>query len=225
MITFDTLGQRLAFGQLKGTSAVDDANLGVLCPEYEDSIRSLANQGLVALTTKFPLITAQVDLTFIADQYVYGMDILYIGTHLTSVSPDSFPEKGFIKVLDIFDEDGLSHPIDTNGHILTPTFDTLRFTAAKILELGEKVRIRYQKTHPEVTTEAPNIYLPPNLETALQLFVAALYISHMNGKDHSAKGDSYYAAYLRHIGEDESRNTSSVSEIQEDTRFEDRGFV
>ena len=47
----------------------------------------------------------------------------------------------------------------------------------------------------------------------------------MNGQEHSGKGDSYFAAYLRHIKEDEDKNNSSTSEVDSDTRFTDRGFV
>tara|TARA_B110000211_G_C13982263_1_gene509985 strand:- start:204 stop:875 length:672 start_codon:yes stop_codon:yes gene_type:complete len=223
MITFAQFSERLARGQLKNTAAVDDTNLGEICPEYEDTILSLTNQGLVDLSTRFPLITKQIDLTFVDSQYVYQLVQSNVGVFLDDAYTDVF-EDNFVRVLDIWDADGKRHPHDTNGHIMTPVYNSLRFSASKMEELGEKVRIRYQSKHAGIDADA-NIDIPPNLETALQLFVASLYISHMNGPDHSAKGDSYFAAYLRHIGEDEQRNTSSVSEIQEDTRFNDRGFV
>ena len=101
---------------------------------------------------------------------------------------------------------------------------SFRFTKSKIEELGDKVRIRYQCTHPEITVD-DDIDIPPNLITALQLFVAGLFLSHMNGEEHTAKGDSYYAAYLRYMGQDVSDNNSSTSEIDLDLRLEDRGFV
>ena len=145
---------------------------------------------------------------------------------------EPFTDDEFVKVLDVFDSQGDRHTTNTNGHILTPSFNTLRFTEAKITEFTEtaspepsRVRIRYQKKHPTIVS-SDTINLPPNLEIGLQLFVASLYISHMGGPDHSAKGDSYYAAYLRHIGEDEMKDLSATSEIQEDSnKFSERGFV
>lgn len=223
MITFEEFSERLARGQLKNTSAVEQTNLGEICPEYVDTILSLTNQGLVDLSTRFNLISKQVDLTFVTGQSVYKLDSANVGIFLDESYTDVF-EDNFVRVLDIWDVEGVRHPHDTNGHIMTPVYNSLRFSADKMAELGDKVRIRYQATHAGIDENA-NIDIPPNLETALQLFVASLYISHMNGSDHSAKGDSYFAAYLRHIGEDENRNTSSVSEIDEDTRFADRGFV
>lgn len=231
MITFNSFSQRLAFGQLKNTAAVDEDNLGVICPEHYGTILALTNQGLVDLSTRFPLIKGQVDLTFVASQNIYPLTEANVGGTLTDSVDDTFLDDEFVKILDLFDAIGDRHTVNTNGHILTPSFNTLRFTDAKITEFTDiaapdpaRVRIRYQKKHPTITSTG-NINLPPNLETALQLFVASLYISHMGGPDHSAKGDSYYAAYLRHIGEDEMKDLSSTSEVEESDKFTDRGFV
>ena len=224
MLSFVSFSERLARGELKNTSAVEQTNLGEICPEYMDSILSLTNQGLKDLSTRFALVKKQVDLIFQDLTYRYAMDSAGIGTYLDDTQTEDFDGDDFVKILNIWDADGLDHPIDTNGHIMTPTFNSIRFTKAKMTELGDKVRIRYQSKHPDLT-ESDVIDLPPNLETALQLYVASQYISHMNGPEHTTKGDAYYAAYLRHIGEDESRNLSSTSEIAEDTRFQDRGFV
>jgi hypothetical protein len=232
MITFQSFSQRLANGQLKNTSAVDEKNLGIICPEYYGMILSLTNQGLVDLSTRFPLFKSQVDLTFVDSQNIYPLTEVNVGGFLTSTVEEPFTDDEFVKILDVFDAEGVRHTTNTNGHILTPSFNTLRFTDAKIKKFTEtaspdpaRIRIRYQKKHP-VLLSTGSINLPPNLETALQLFVASLYISHMGGPDHSAKGDSYYAAYLRHIGEDESRDLSTTSEIHEDSsKFAERGFV
>lgn len=232
MITFNAFSQRLANGQLKNTSAVDGENLGVICPEYYGMILSLTNQGLVDLSTRFPLFKSHVDLSFVPGQNIYPLTEVNIGTSLTASAEEPFTDDEFVKILDVFDAQGGRHTTNTNGHILSPSFNTLRFTEAKITEFTDiaspdpaRVRIRYQKKHPTLLS-AGSINLPPNLETALQLFVASLYISHMGGPEHSAKGDSYYAAYLRHIGEDESKDLSATSEIQEDSnKFSERGFV
>lgn len=224
MISFTQFSERLARGELKNTSAVEQTNLGEICPEYIDTILSLTNKGLLDLSTRFPLVKKQIDLTFQDGVFLYPMADAGVGTYLDETLTEPFTEDEFIRVLNIWDANGDDHPVDTKGHIMAPTYNTLRFTKAKMTALGEKVRIRYQCKYPTITV-ASGIDIPPNLETALQLLVASLYISHMNSPEHTTKGDSYYAAYLRHVGEDESRNLSSTSEIAEDTRFQDRGFV
>ncbi len=230
MITFDELQRRLAYGQLKNTSAVGDTNLGEICGEELPLVLSLTNQGLIDLATRFPLYKSQVDLTFVDGQNLYPLLQANIGTTLTDSVDEPFLDTRFVKVLDVFDELGDRYSVNTNGHIMMPSYNTLRFTTAKIDEIsaiGEatgKVRIRYQQK-PVPITANDSMDLPPNLETALQLFVAALYISHMGGEQHSQKGDSYYGAYLRHIGEDEAKDLSSTSEVEENDKFTDRGFV
>jgi hypothetical protein len=223
MITFDAFSKRLIRGQLKNTSAVSVADINVVSTDAVETLLMLTNQGLVDLCTRFPLITRQIDLIFQTDRYDYPITSTGVGSYLDTSITEAFDDN-FIKVVDVLDEDGKSHPIDTNGHIITPTFDVLRFTSAMMTTLGEKVRIRYQTKHPVVAADS-TIAIPPNLETALQLFVSALYISHMNSPELTKKGDSYYGAYLRHVNEDTQRNTSSTSEVDQDTRLSDRGFV
>jgi len=224
MISFIQFSERLARGQLKNTAAVEQTNLGEICPEYMSTILSHTNEGLVDLSTRFVLAKKRVDLIFQPDTYLYPMADAGLTSYLSITQTEPFDEDTFVKVLNIWDEDGIDHLHDTNGHIITPTYNSLRFTKAKMELLGSKVRIQYQAKHLTIT-ESDVIDIPPNLENALQLFVASTYISNMNGPDHTAKGDALYAAYLRHIGEDESRNLSSTSEVMEDTRFQDRGFV
>lgn len=217
MMTFQAFLVRLAQGQLKNTSAVADSQMGVIKEEYHEAILGLTNQGLVDICSKMPIIKSFVDLTFVDGQSTYHLikDAPYLSTSY---------DGEMVKVLDVIQSDGEKHTVDSNAHISTPTYNTLWFSQEMMKCLGPKIRVEYQALHPKVADEGV-INIPPNMETALQLFVSSLYISHMNGPDHSKKGDSYMAAYLRHLGGDEERNTSSTSEVQEDTRFSDRGFV
>lgn len=224
MISFTAFSERLARGQLKNTSAIDEDDKGAISADQIDTVLSLTNQGLVDISTRMVLRTRQIDIVFQSGKYMYALDSSGVGDYLDDSITEEFTPEDFIRVLNIYDENGDNHPHDTHGHIMTPAYNVLRFTQAKMDELGEKVRIRYQTKHEGISL-GENIDIPPNLETALQLFVGSLYISHMNGETHSAKGDSYFAAYLRHMGEDEARNISSTSEIEEDTRLTDRGFV
>lgn len=227
-MNFREFRKKLAHGQLKNTSAVDDAQKGDIDPIYYETIRSLTNQGLVDISTRKPIIHRLVDLTFEEGRNVYPL--VTGAAYLDDTGLDAFVDSELVKILEIQDSAGFPHTPDTDGHILTPSFNSIRFTNVMMSELGEKVRIRYQALHPEIPEdetlwESFQIQIPPSLTNALQLYVAGLYLSHMNGPEHSAKGDSYYGAYLREMGEDTLSNNSSTSEIHEDTRFSDRGFV
>lgn len=226
MMNFTQFCGKIAKAELKNMSAVDDTNLGEIHPDYTETILSLTNQALTTISTKFPLFKLQVDLTLnpAKQEYSFDTDTSLLTMVETSQTYDS---KRFIKILNVYNSDGDELLTDVNGHVTVPAYNRIRFTSAILLELiemGPKVRIRFQARHPEITA-TDGIILPPNLETALQLLVASMYISQMNGPEHSAKGDSYYAQYLRHIGEDELQNNSSTSEIETDNRFTSRGFV
>jgi hypothetical protein len=225
MITYTQFMERLARGQLKNTSAVQETNLGEIVPDYQDTILNLTNQGLIDITTRLPLIRKLVDLTFVADQFSYPLTTA--APYLDVTGLDAFVDDAFVRVLDIFDADGRRYQPNTGGHIISPLYNTLRFTAA-IMDvdtgIGPTVRIQYQAKHLAITA-TDSIDLPPNLLTALQLFVAANYVSDMGGKEHVIRGDGYLALYLRHVSEDEVRNTSGISEVEEDSRFYNAGFV
>jgi len=227
MVTYVQFAERLARGQLKNQSAVEDTNLGEICPDYAASILNLTNQGLVEISTRLPVVRKLVDLTFVDGQYLYPLVIGALATYLDHSETEPFLDDSFVKVLDIYAADGTRHQPNTGGHIITPVYDTLRFTAAIMDEttgIGPKVRVQYQAKYVTILEDG-EINLPPNLITALQLWVAGRYFSDMGGKEHALVGDNYYAMFLRQVTEDEVRNTSGTSEVEADTRFYDSGFV
>jgi hypothetical protein len=163
------------------------------------------------------------------DQYLYPLVIGALATYLDDSETDTFLDDSFVKVLDIYASDGTRYQPNTGGHIITPVFDTLRFTSSIMSSvtatgIGPKIRVQYQAKYVTIG-EAGSIDLPPNLITALQLWVAGRYFSDMGGKEHALVGDNYYAMFLRQVTEDEIRNISGTSEVEEDTRFYDNGFV
>ena len=226
MISFAQFSGKLARAQLKNMSAVDDTNLGEIRPDYENTVLSLTNEALTILSTKFPLFKLQMDLTLNPAKQEYSFDTDTAALTMVE-SSQTYDPKRFIKILNVYNSDGDELLTDVNGHVTVPAYNRIRFTSAILLELievGPKVRIRFQARHSEITV-TDQIILPPNLESALQLLVASMYISQMNGPKKKKKGDDYYAQYLRHIGEDELQNNSSTSEIETDNRFSNRGFV
>lgn len=221
MVTFEEFSKRLARGQLKNASCVDKSVPGTIQTDRMDEILGYVNQGLVDLSTRQLLITKLIDLEFVSGQNMYPL--VPGATYLVDTETEAFTDN-FVKVVEVVDSAGCIHLTDTDGHIMTPSYNTLRFTSAKMEDLGPKVRIRYQATHDEIDTDG-SINIPPNLEIALQLFVASLYLSHMNGEADIAKGERYFGSYLSHLGLDRDRDLSSTSEVEEDTRLTDRGFV
>lgn len=222
MLTFKDFTKRLARAQLKNTSAVADQQDGEIHPDSEAQILELVNEGLEDLTMRMPILKNLITLNLDQSKNVYLMDESETAIDGTFLLP--FNNNQFVGVLQITDSDGRDYQPKTSGQIMCPSHKTLRFSDEMLMKLGTSVTVEYQMKHPPIG-EDDNIEIPPNLYNALQLFVASLYYSHMGSPEHTKKGDAYFATYLRHLNTDQTDNISQTSEVLEDTRFEDRGFV
>lgn len=225
IITFDQFTKKLAHGQLKNTALVDNSDTGEINPGHKDQILSLTNQGLTDIFTKKKLLEGRAVLT------------LTSGTNLYTLNTGSGQDyEDMIRVLQVEAVVTGNEVIETNKkvfvpksnkHVTMPSDTVIRFSDAFISTYGPEVDVLFQKKHPLlVLGSQENIEMPSHMFEALVLYVSGLYLSHMGGEEHTAKGDSYYGLYLRMLGEDEINNSSGTSELlDEDTRFSDRGFV
>lgn len=222
-ITFTDFTMKLARSQLKNLAVVDDFSTGEINPIYEDQLLELTNQGLIDIFSKKKLLEGTAILNLIEGTNLYVLD--------TSPAADF---EDYVRVLsvsavkrgyDVIESNKRTFVPKSSRHITMPANETIRFSDDFIEEYGPAVDINFQKTHPEITL-LDSINIPGNLLEALALYVSGLYLSHMGGEAHTAKGDSYYGLYLKMLSEDDLNNISGVSEVvDEDTRFMDRGFV
>lgn len=214
-LSFEDFLTKLARGQLKNTAATDDQQDGIIAPKYEEQLLELTNQGLTDITTKKKLFENFATLTFVDGQNLYILP--------TDAGEDY---ENMVRVLEVATADGRKHTPKSNANILMPSPESLRFSTQFMKTYPGGVEVRFQISHPEVESVTGEINLPKHLFEALVLYVAGLYLSHMGGEENTAKGDSYYGLYLRMLNDDTIDNASGTSElVDEDTRFQDRGFV
>jgi hypothetical protein len=233
MITLETFFERLARGPLKNTAAVDDTNLGEIVPLYYDSVRMLINEGLREISTKKMVSVGRIKITWMGGQSDYVLKEENVGVYIENYNQTDeleFADDLFVRVNSVFTiaddgEDSARILLDSVQGISTPSFNRLRVTSTFRTLYEDGIRVYYQARHPALVDLEDEINLPPNLEYALQLFVASQYISQMNGPEHAKRGDEYRAKYLQEMGEDEAKNLSTTSQIDRDDRFTDRGFV
>lgn len=213
-LTFEDFTRKLAYGQLKNTNLTDSQAEGLILPEYEDQILELTNQGLVDITTKKKLQEGIVALPFVKGQNIYPLDV-----------SEGADFENLVRVLEVVVSTGRSFTPKTNSMIRMVNKTTLRFTDEFMDCYGPAVDVHFQTHHDEIDLTG-EIDLPVHLHEALVLYVSGLYLSHMGGEEHTAKGDSYYGLYLQMLGVDDMQNLSGTSEVNdEDVRFSDRGFV
>ncbi|UAT28919.1 virion structural protein [Dinoroseobacter phage vB_DshP-R7L] len=220
---FTDFTTKLALGQLKNTALVDDQDTGEINPGHEDQILKLTNQGLTDISTRMKLFENTMVLTFVADQNIYTLNQALDASLIDYVRLLSV--HGVHKDLDKIPENEKVFIPKTNSQITMPSPFSVRFTDAFMEDYAPAVDLKFQTKHPAILVSS-TMQLPYHLYEALALYVSGLYLSHMGGEEHTAKGDSYYGLYLRMMGEDLIENKSQTSEVlDEDTRFSDRGFV
>lgn len=220
---FTDFTRKLALGQLKNTAVVDDQDAGEINPGHEDQLLELTNQGLADISTRMKLFEDIFALSFVQGQNIYP---------LTATFDLAFTD--YVRLLSVHAVPATLEPIPENERIFIPKSNaqitmpspfTVRFTDKFMLDYGPAVDLKFQTKHPKIELD-DEMQLPIHLYEALALYVSGLYLSHMGGQEHTAKGDSYYGLYLKMMGEDIIENKSQTSEVvDEDVRFHDRGFV
>lgn len=220
---FTDFMKKLAYGQLKNTAAVNDQDLGVIDPNHQDQILELTNQGLIDISTRMKLFESTFALSFVSGQNIYPLNTAFDVSFTDYVRLLSV--HGVYKDLDVIPENEKTFIPKTNSQITMPSPHSVRFTDQFMEEYAPAVDLKFQTKHPAILVD-DTMELPHHLYEALALYVSGLYLSHMGGEEHTAKGDSYYGLYLKMMGDDVIENKSQTSEVlDEDTRFQDRGFV
>lgn len=223
IVTFEEFTTKLAHGQLKNTALVDDADTGEINPGHEDQILELTNQGLVDIFTKKKLREGRAILTLtpptniytlpmgIGDDYEFMTRVLQVEAVVNGYDLEEKNKRVFVP--------------KSNKHVTCPSTNTLRFSNHFLDNYQTSVDVVFQEKHPVIAL-GDSIDIPAHMYEALVLYVSGLYLSHMGGEEHTAKGDNYYGLYLKMMAEDEMNNSSGTSEMtDDDTRFQDRGFV
>lgn len=222
MLFIDFL-KKLAYGQLKNTSVIFDQDLGTIDSDHENQLLELTNQGLIDITTKMKLLESTFVLPFISNQNIYTLTESFDSAFTDYVRLLSV--HGVYKDLDTIPENEKTFIPKSNSQITMPSWSSVRFTDKFMEDYAPEVDLKFQIKHPKIELNG-TINLPPHLHEALALYVSGLYLSHMGSQEHTAKGDSYYGLYLKMIGDDVDENKSQTSEVlDEDIRFQDRGFV
>lgn len=223
IVTFEEFTTKLAHGQLKNTALVDDQDTGEINPGHEDQLLTLTNQGLIDIFTKKKLLESRAILTLVSGQNIYTLD--------TAPAADFEDMVRVIQVeavmngYELVEKNKRVFTPKTGKHVTAPSEGTLRFSDWFMTSYQPYVDVVFQKKHPTVELGG-SIDIPAHMYEALVLYVSGLYLSHMGGEQHKATGDSYYGLYLKMMADDEINNSSGTSEVtDDDTRFEDRGFV
>lgn len=231
---FREFTQRLALGELRNTSAVNEIDPSELNEHHRMMVMQHLNLGLTNLYSKFILSEKEILLRTKLSITHYYLRKEFARTNSTVVPYKYIDdtacgpyEEDLIKILRVYNEMGEELYIDDieqHESLFTPQFDCLQITG---VHLGSMFSVIYQARHPVMigTDPCQEIKLPFFLEEAIQAYVASKVLSHMNGPEHSAKGQEYMGVYAGICADVEMRDMVRNSVTATNTKLEKRGFV
>jgi hypothetical protein len=140
----------------------------------------------------------------------------------------AFPfEEDIIRILHVFDDDGIEVPINDQSDVFTvftPAPDVLQIPDP---QQRTSFAVNYQARHKvlEGCDCFQRIYLPLGLKPALEAHVAYQVFNSMNGQEHSAKAQEYYARYDMMCTDAEYKDLTVTSIAQDNCKLFRRGFI
>lgn len=234
-LTLEKMLNKLALGELSGSSAVCDVTQGTLEEKYIPTVVSYLNDGLLELHSKFILRRKQViilpaqgrDMYHICSDNAIKGDIAAISSEKYIIDSDENPFiDDLITVIDVFDQTGCEICMDDREDpksIHTVDYDTLQINTCWA---GQLLPVIYQAMHEELShsTLDQRIRLMPFLRRALENYVAYRLFSSMNGAENLGKSQDAFARYESICNEAETKDLIRETFISTSTKLDMRQF-
>lgn len=231
MMTLEDLYTSLSLGVLSNLVEGDEGS-GMIPHRHQAKVVNAVNQALTTLHGRFLLQVQEVQIRAYSSMTLYPLRKIYADQDATLVTQKfisdtvELPFKDdVLKILEIFDDDGVKIPFDVDGaKIFLPNPSTIQLAEPVT---GDTYFILYQAKHPKLlpNTLEQEVSLPEILVPALEAFVAHLILSPKNGQEHAAKSAEYYAKYEMVCSEVEDKDLVSTSLAQSSEKLDERGFI
>ena len=233
----ENLFQELALGELSNLSLADN---GTIIPQKRPQIIVYANEGLLALHSRFVLkekdvlVEMREGITnyhllkrFALSQYDDDnppdrWDIPYIMD-----TPAEPFEEDVIKILSVYNSYGMRLPLDDQENKLSVFNPQGNVLQVPFPIPGQSLSVEYQAEHPKLDhcECGDEIVLPNVLKSALKAYIASKVFMHMNTQESTAKGHEHimiYESICLDVIEKDLVNTSSSTT---NTVFDQRGWI
>lgn len=240
------LFKRLAYAELSSLYISVDGDLnqgtGVLKNTAKPAVVLAANEALLRLYSKFPLLEKDVIIQMVENYTQYWFKKKYATSQWVATDSNSVPipyiiddvneddafQEDVIKVLAVYDQHGCAVPLndDQRGHsVFTPQPQMLQVPRP---EHGRVLSVIFQAKHPTLVMddETQEIYLPEILEGAFTAFIAYKVFSQIGTQESTAKAAEHQATFNAICNDVESMDlvSSSISTTPV-SRFHSRGWI
>ena len=228
--------KKLANGRLSNTSMVVDSGGLIIKVAQRQKVIDAINEGLIRLYTRFILSEKDVVISLRDHITSYRLNSLYSeslypqdGVEIPYILdlPGEVFSNDVIKVLAVYNHDGCELPLNNSTNVksvFTPRFDVVQVPEPKT---GELMNVVYQAKHILLTVADPleEITLPDTLYGALEAYVAHLLFADINSDDAKIRSDKQLAKYEQICGDVILTDTISLTNIQSNIKFQNRGWI
>lgn len=228
--------KRLANGRLSNTNLIEDNNGLIIKLSHRTKVVDAINEGLIRLYTRFILNQKDVVISLRDHITSYRLNSLYSETLYPQDGVEipyilDLPGEVFvndvIKILAVYNHDGCELPLNNSTNVksvFTPRFDVVQVPEPKT---GELMNVVYQAKHILLTVADPleEITLPDTLYGALEAYVAHLLFADINSDDAKIRSDKQLAKYEQICGDVILTDTISLTNIQSNIKFQNRGWI
>jgi hypothetical protein len=228
--------KKLANGRLSNTSMVEDSAGLIIKVAHRTKVIDAINEGLIRLYTRFILSEKDVVISLRDHITSYRLNSLYSeslypqdGVEIPYILdlPGEVFSNDVIKVLAVYNHDGCELPLNNSTNVksvFTPRFDVVQVPEPKT---GELMNVVYQAKHILLTVADPleEITLPDTLYGALEAYVAHLLFADINSDDAKIRSDKQLAKYEQICGDVILTDTISLTNIQSNIKFQNRGWI
>lgn len=228
--------KRLANGRLSNTNLIEDNNGLIIKLSHRTKVVDAINEGLIRLYTRFILNQKDVVISLRDHITSYRLNSLYSeslypqdGVEIPYILdlPGEVFSNDVIKVLVVYNHDGCELPLNDSTNVksvFTPRFDVVQVPEPKT---GELMNVVYQAKHILLTIADPleEITLPDTLYGALEAYVAHLLFADINSDDAKIRSDKQLAKYEQICGDVILTDTISLTNIQSNIKFQNRGWI
>lgn len=229
----------LSVGPLSNLALGNDGN-GTIREKDHGKLISYINSALDELYGKFLLSSKELILMAVGNITSYTLTKEYALSTNANVPYQYImdtKEKPFtgdlIRIIAVYDYTGRSFSLNDTGNrnsLFTPSPVVLQIPFPVT---GATYSVVYQAKHPKLhaiglSTDQlldQEIFLPEFLKNALVNYVCYMVYSHMNGAEHTAKGQEYITLYSMQCDSVEEQDLMSQTQSTTHTKLNERGFV
>lgn len=233
----DDLFQELALGELSNLSLSEN---GTIIPQKRPQIIVYANEGLLALHSRFVLKEKDVLVEMREGVTNYHLLKRYAISQYDEDNPPNrwdLPyimdtvaepfEEDVIKILSAYNSYGIRLPLDDQESRLSVFNPQGNVLQVPFPIPGQAISLEYQAEHPKLDhcNCDDEIVLPNVLKPALKAYIASKVFMHMNTSENTAKGHEHMMLYENICLDVVEKDLVNSSSSTTNTVFNQRGWI